>query len=138
MTTQTNALETPRFGSTILYTSKPRETIEFYERAFGLKRKFFVEQPGYGELQTGETTLAISNIAIEKNERGYPEASTPENPVSGFHVSFMTSQVEVLYQHAVDEGAIPVKAPEKMVWGGTVAFLKDLNGITISLTNPRG
>lgn len=137
MTTQTSNLETPQFGFTILYTSQPRETMEFYERAFGLKRRFFAEQPGYGELETGATTLVISNIAIEKSERGYPEASTPDNPTNGFHISFVTPKIEEWYAHAIAEGATPVKAPEKMMWGGTVAFVRDLNGITVSLTTPR-
>jgi lactoylglutathione lyase len=137
MTTQTNSPATAQFSFTILYTTQPRETIEFYERAFGLKRKFFVEQPGYGELQTGETTLVISNIAIEQGERGYPEASTPQNPAIGFHISFITNDVNALYAQTIAEGATPVKAPTAMAWGGTVAFVKDPNGITISLMKPR-
>jgi lactoylglutathione lyase len=138
MTTQDNTLDMPIFGATILYTDKPRETIEFYERVFGLKRRFFVETPGFGELETGTTSLIISNIAIEKGERGYPEASTPEAPANGFHIAFVTSQIDALYAHAIAEGATPVKAPEKMFWGGSVAFVRDLNGITVSLTTPRG
>ncbi len=138
MTTQNNALETPRFGATILYTDKPRETIEFYEHVFGLQRRFFVEKPGFGELETGNTSLIISHINIEKGERGYPEASTLDAPASQFHIAFVTSQIDALYAHAIAEGAVPVKAPQKMFWGGWVAFIRDLNGITVSLTTPRG
>jgi lactoylglutathione lyase len=118
---------------TILYTVKPKETLEFYEAAFGLKRRFFNETPGYGELEIGSTTLAISNIELEQSEYAEAQASTVDKPAFGFHVSFQTDDLQALFDQAVDHGATVVHAPQKLPWGGTVARLKDINGVLISL-----
>ena len=48
-----------RFGYTIIYTDDVEKSIEFFERAFGLKRRF-VHESGYGELDTGSTALAFA------------------------------------------------------------------------------
>jgi lactoylglutathione lyase len=126
---------TPATTLTILYTSKPKETLEFYEAAFGLKRRFFNENPGYGELEIGSTTLAISNIAIEQSEYAEAKASTLDNPTFGFHVSFQTDNAQALFNQAVQYGATIVHEPLKLPWGGTVARLKDINGILVSIIN---
>jgi lactoylglutathione lyase len=118
---------------TILYTAKPKETLEFYEAAFGLKRRFFNENPGFGELEVGSTTLAISNIKIEQGEYPAAQVSTVENPAFGFHVSFQTDDSQALFEQAVQHGATVVHAPQKLPWGGTVARLKDINGVLVSI-----
>ena len=47
-----------KLGYTIAYVSDVAESIAFYERAFGLKRRFIHESGQYGELETGETEVA--------------------------------------------------------------------------------
>jgi lactoylglutathione lyase len=118
---------------TILYTAQPKETLEFYEAAFGLKRRFFNETPGYGELEIGSTTLAISNIMLEQSEYPAARASTIDDPAFGFHVSFQTDDAQALFDQAVVHGATIVHALQKLPWGGTVARLKDINGVLVSI-----
>lgn len=48
-----------KFGYTILYVPHLEDALSFYERAFGLTRKFVAESGFYGELDTGETTLSF-------------------------------------------------------------------------------
>jgi lactoylglutathione lyase len=110
-----------------------KETLEFYEAAFGLKRRFFNESPGYGELQVGSTTLAISNIALEQGEYAAAKASSATDPAFGFHVAFQTDNAQALFDQAVQHGATVVHEPQKLPWGGIVARLKDPNGILISV-----
>ncbi len=51
-----------KFAYTILYVQDVEKTISFYERAFGLKRKFIVPGNSYGELATGAATLSFASI----------------------------------------------------------------------------
>jgi len=46
-----------KFGYTIVYVPDVLASVEFFERAFGLKRRF-VHESGYGEMETGATALA--------------------------------------------------------------------------------
>lgn len=126
-----------QFGFTILYAKDPKATIEFYEKAFGLQRRFFEEKVGYGELETGATTLVISSIELERKERKGMEASTKEQPSFGFHISFIKDDVEKAYKLAIENGAEPVLKPKQMQWGGTVGFVRDINGILVSLVTPK-
>ena len=50
------------FAYTILYVRDVAATIEFYENAFGFKRKFISPDGEYGELLTGATTLSFARI----------------------------------------------------------------------------
>jgi len=49
-----------KLGYTILYVPDVAASLAFFERAFGLKRRFLHETGTYGELDTGATTLAFA------------------------------------------------------------------------------
>ena len=49
-----------RFGFTILYVEDVARSLDFYERALGLERRFLHESGDYGELETGATALAFA------------------------------------------------------------------------------
>ena len=49
-----------KLGYTILYVPDVAASLAFFERAFGLKTRFFHESGTYGELDTGSTTLAFA------------------------------------------------------------------------------
>jgi len=49
-----------KFGYTIIYTENVVKSIEFFEKAFGFKRRL-IHESGYGELETGNTTLAFAS-----------------------------------------------------------------------------
>ena len=49
-----------RFGWTILHVPDVSAAVAFYERAFGMQRRFVDPQSTYAELQTGTTTLAFA------------------------------------------------------------------------------
>ena len=53
-----------RLGYAIVYVPDVAESIRFFERAFGLKRKFLHDSGTYGELDTGETTLSSAAHAL--------------------------------------------------------------------------
>ena len=47
-----------KFGYTIIYVPDVPASLRFFEDAFGFARRFLHESNTYGELETGETTLA--------------------------------------------------------------------------------
>lgn len=49
-----------KFGYTIVYVPDVKASVEFFERAFGLKTRF-VHESGYAEMDTGETALAFAS-----------------------------------------------------------------------------
>jgi predicted enzyme related to lactoylglutathione lyase len=52
-----------KLGYTIIYVSDVLATVEFFEKAFGLKRRILHES-GYGELETGSTALAFATHGL--------------------------------------------------------------------------
>jgi lactoylglutathione lyase len=125
------------FGYMVIYTENPVETMAFYEKALGLKRRFFMEQAGYGELETGATTLAISNIAIEQRARPFVKAGTLAQPGFGSHISFVVEDVAALYQNALAHGAEAIMPPTQTPWGQTEASIRDNNGGLVNIVSPR-
>ena len=53
-----------KLGYTIIYVPDVEASLQFFERAFGLKRRFLHESGTYGELETGETTLSFAAHAL--------------------------------------------------------------------------
>jgi catechol 2,3-dioxygenase-like lactoylglutathione lyase family enzyme len=50
-----------KFGYTIIYVPDVTASLVFFETAFGFPRRFLHESGDYGELETGETTLAFAS-----------------------------------------------------------------------------
>jgi lactoylglutathione lyase len=56
-----------KFAYTILYVQDVTQSVEFYEKAFGLVRKFVTPDNDYGELLVGETTLSFASTLLAKS-----------------------------------------------------------------------
>ena len=50
-----------KLGYVIVYTPNVPAALSFYERAFGLTRRFLHESNDYGELDTGATVLGFAD-----------------------------------------------------------------------------
>ncbi len=125
-----------KFGYAIIYVPEVVKTIEFYEKAFGLKRKFVHESKTYAELDTGNTTLAFAYLeASEADELGI-RANLKTDSTSGFDVCFLSDDVSAAFHFAVESGATAVSSPTLKPWGQTVAFLRDLNGCLVEIASP--
>jgi len=53
-----------KFKYTIVYVEDVAASMSFYEAAFGLQKGFLHEAGDYGEMLTGETSLAFSAKAL--------------------------------------------------------------------------
>lgn len=128
-----------RFAYTILYVKDVTKTIEFYEKVFDLKRKFISEPGEYGELSTGEVTLAFAKQDFINNQLhgGFVESRISSPPL-GMEIAFATDDVQKLYDKAIKAGAKEVKLAETKPWGQTVAYIRDLNGFLVEICTPMG
>jgi lactoylglutathione lyase len=53
-----------KLGYTIIYVPSVAAALKFFIQAFEMKQKFLHESGDYGELDTGETTLAFASHGL--------------------------------------------------------------------------
>jgi lactoylglutathione lyase len=126
-----------RFGYTILYVRDVSASLDFYERAFGQRRRFLHDSGEYAELDTGGTALAFA--AVELAASNLPAELRPQAPRDSppaFEVCFVTDDVGRAFGRAVREGAEPVSPPETKPWGQDVAYVRDPDGTLVEIASP--
>ncbi|CAN7448018.1 VOC family protein [Rhizobacter sp. LjRoot28] len=128
-----------KLGYTIIYVPDVAASLEFFEAAFGMQRKFLHESGTYGELQTGETTLAFA--AHELGEMNFPaghvHASSSAQPL-GFEIALVTDSVHEAHAKAVSTGAMALAAPQQKPWGQVVSYVRCPDGVLVELCTPVG
>lgn len=125
-----------KFGYTIIYVADVGASLAFFEKAFGLKTRFQHES-GYGELETGETTLAFATHDLGKANlpAGYLAADTSPLPL-GVEIALVTESVAQAHEHAVAAGAVSLKDPLVKPWGQTVSYVRCPDGTRVELCSP--
>ncbi|HEX4737254.1 MAG TPA: VOC family protein [Allosphingosinicella sp.] len=126
-------------GYAILYVKDVPASLGFYEKAFGLSRRFLHDEGGkaYGELETGAARLAFASLPLVQDHlKDGVTISAPDKPPLGFEVALVTPDVNGLYDRALKAGAANVTAPETKPWGQTVAYVRDSNGFLVELCTP--
>ena len=126
-------------GYVILYVEDVEASLAFYERAFGLARRFFHDDEGkaYGELETGGTRLSFASLGLVASHFSHqPRIAAPGEPPLGFEIALTTSDVPALYDRALAAGATAEAAPETKPWGQTVANVRDNRGFLVELCTP--
>ncbi|MGL6340057.1 MAG: VOC family protein [Waterburya sp.] len=126
-----------QFSYTILYVKDVAQAVTFYEQAFGLKQRFIHESGQYAEMETDTTTLAFAANDLAKSNlpQGFQENSRSNKP-TGIEVGLVTDDVAVVFKRAVEVGADIVVEPKVKPWGQTVAYVRDLDGILVSINSP--
>ena len=126
-------------GYVILCVKDVGASLDFYEKAFGLKRRFFNEENGrqYGELETGTACLAFANEAMAKASVGQ-NLTMPslDQPPLGVEFALVAEDIDALYAQAVKAGASEVRKPEAKPWGQKVAYVRDKDGHLVELCTP--
>ncbi|HXR48544.1 MAG TPA: VOC family protein [Candidatus Limnocylindrales bacterium] len=129
----------PSLGYVLLYVSDVAASLAFYEKAFGLARRFFHDDDGkaYGELETGATRLAFVSLALAREHlKQEIVAAAPDKAPLGVEIALTTPDVPALFQRAVKAGAAVVSEPATKPWGQTVAYLHDNSGHLVELCTP--
>ena len=95
-----------KFGYTIVYVPDVAQSLQFFEQAFGFARRFLHESNTYGELATGETTLAFAahELAESNFPQGHVAASASAKPL-GMELGFVTDDVAGAHARAIAAGA---------------------------------
>jgi lactoylglutathione lyase len=128
-----------RLGYTILYVSNVAASLDFFERAFGLKTRFLHESGTYGELETGETTLSFASHELGNGNftGGHVRADESMKPL-GMEIALVTHDVEAAHVRAVNEGAKELSPPSTKPWGQVVSYVRAPDGCLIELCTPVG
>jgi catechol 2,3-dioxygenase-like lactoylglutathione lyase family enzyme len=126
-----------RFAYTIVYVREVAASLEFFERAFGFKRRFLHESGGYGELDTGSTTLAFAQHTVARGNLGqdYVAADSSAQPL-GLEIGVTAADVPQACEQAQAAGATLLTAPATKPWGQTVAYVRAPDGTLIEICTP--
>jgi uncharacterized glyoxalase superfamily protein PhnB len=126
-----------KFSYTILYVQDVEKSIDFYERAFGFKKKFIAPGNSYGELNTGATTLSFASIELAKSnlKEGFIMSSLKNKPLA-VEIAFATNDVEKVYNKAIKEGATAEAPASEKPQGQTVAYVRDIDGFLVEICTP--
>jgi lactoylglutathione lyase len=127
-----------KFGYTVIWVDDVVKTVEFYEKAFGLVRRIIREQNQvtWAEMETGDTTLAFSstNEAETLFPNGFHANDIIQAP-SLIQISLIAPDVATAYMRALGAGAKALDAPKRQPWGQTIARVRDINGVLVSLVS---
>lgn len=126
-----------QFAYTILYVRDVGRSLAFYESAFGLQRRFLHESGLYGELETGNTTLAFAAESLaESNLPGGFQPADPTRPPAASEIGLATADVPQAYERALRAGAVSAATPKTKPWGQMVAYVRDPDGHLVELCTP--
>jgi len=126
-----------KLGYTVVYVPDVESSLRFFVQAFGLEHKFLHESGDYGELNTGETTLAFASHALgEMNlPDGHVRASESKRPL-GMEIALVTEDVRGAHKTALEHGASELSAPTRKPWGQVVSYLRAPDGVLVELCTP--
>ncbi len=125
-----------KLGYTIIYVVDVATTVEFYERAFGLRRRFVHESGMYGELDTGATVLAFAAEPMAQANGLSIRVNCLGEVAAGFEIALVTDDPLRAYAQAVAAGAAAVSAPAEKPWGQLVGHVRDCNGCVVEICSP--
>ncbi|CAA2974781.1 Glyoxalase_2 domain-containing [Olea europaea subsp. europaea] len=125
----------PRYAYTVVYVRDVAKSVAFYAKAFGYQVRRLDHSNGWGELESGETTIALTPVHQHETddlsgEVRMPQSSHERNPIE---VCFDYPDVESAYKNAVENGAVPVSEPEEKEWGQKVGYVRDIDGIVMRM-----
>jgi catechol 2,3-dioxygenase-like lactoylglutathione lyase family enzyme len=128
-----------KLGYVIVYVPDVAASLQFFESAFALKRRFLHESGTYGELETGETTLSFA--AHELGDSNFPaghiQAHSSAKPL-GMEIALVTDDVAEAHRKAIACGARELAAPATKPWGQIVSYVRAPDGCLIELCTPVG
>ena len=129
--------EKMKLGYTLFYVDDVVKTMDFYEKAFGLKKGFSHENQ-YGEMVTGDTKLGFINHETAGSHGFEYVKSNLKEKSFAFEIGFVTENVEAAYLKAVNAGATAVSKPNTKPWGQVVSYVRDSNGYLVEICSPMG
>lgn len=125
-----------KFGYVLLYVEDVERTMDFYAKAFQLKKGFIADGKEYGEMVTGETKLGfVQHALVETHGFKYDKMSLERKPGSQ-EIAFVATDVTGAFAAAVQNGATELSKPSQKPWGQTVGLVRDINGFIVEISSP--
>lgn len=123
-----------KFKYVILYVEDVEQSMNFYKNTFGSEIKFITPEKDYGELITGETSLAFASISLAASniKEGFLASKANEKPF-GIELGFVTDDVEALVEKALKNGAVLYENIAVKPWGQKTAYIKDLDHYLVEI-----
>lgn len=127
-----------RFGYTIVYVPDVPATVDFYEAAFRMTRRFLHESGMYAEMETGATALAFAHASMAAMNGLEIEPLTPSRTAPPVEIALISDTPDADFDHAVSHGALMVSPMQEKPWGQRVGHLRDLHGVIVEICSPMG
>ena len=125
-----------KFASTVIYVpGSAKEVLDFYVAAFGLTLKYYDDAADFGELDTGECTIAVANHSAGEFMVGEMYSKSGDGFPKNVELAFFTNNVDLSYNTAVQKGCDGLCPPKAMPWGQTVAYVRSIEGTLIGLVS---
>ncbi len=123
-----------KFKYVILYVEDVEQSMNFYKNTFASEIKFITPEKDYGELITGETSLAFASISLASSniKEGFLTSKANEKPF-GIELGFVTDDVEALVEKALKNGAVLYENIAVKPWGQKTAYIKDLDHYLVEI-----
>ncbi len=116
----------PRMSMITLGVDDLKRSIEFYKNGLGFPRHGDDEEVAFFKLN-GTWLGLYDRMALAEDAQVNPEGSGFNSFAIAHNVSSEAEVISVINQ-AVQAGAILVKEPQKVFWGGFSGYFKDLDG----------
>ncbi|KAA1284626.1 VOC family protein [Alcaligenes faecalis] len=126
-----------KFGYTIFYVPDVGQALDYFNRAFGLTTKMLHETGLYGELETGQTTLAFAAemLAYMNYPKGHLSAHASDVPLA-IEIALVCDDVPAAHAKALAEGGTELAPPQNKPWGQMVSYVQTPERVVVELCTP--
>ncbi|KAL7090389.1 hypothetical protein ACP275_12G038100 [Erythranthe tilingii] len=125
----------PKYAYTVVYVTDVAKSVAFYAKAFGYHVRRLDDSRRWGELESGQTTIAFTPAKQHETEdlTGKVQIPHSDHQRNSVEVCFDYSDVDAAYKRAVENGAVGVSEPEDKEWGQKVGYVRDIDGIVVRM-----
>ncbi|KAK5830658.1 putative yraH [Gossypium arboreum] len=126
----------PVLGYAIFYVKDVAKSVDFYAKAFGYNVRRLDESHRWGELESGQTTIAFTPKHQHETDELTGEVQVPKSDVHRppMELCFIYSDVDAAFTRAMENGAMAVSEPEdKKDWGQRVGYVRDIDGMLVRM-----
>lgn len=116
----------PRISMITLGVDDLARSIEFYEQGLGFPRHGEGENVAFFSLNG--TWLGLYGREALAADAGVPSETGSFNSFAISHNVNSPEEVEAVIRQAIEAGALLVKEPQKVFWGGFSGYFRDLDG----------
>jgi lactoylglutathione lyase len=125
------------FASVVIYVpSDAKRILDFYVDAFGLTLRQYDATFDFGELETGNTSIAVASHGAARFMVGKLYRESGDGFPQNVEIALFTDAVGPAFDRAVKAGCSALAAPRVMPWGQTVAYVRSIEGTLVGLLTP--